>query len=520
MADNALPLLLTTAFLCALFVSLLGTYRVRAWAKRKGYVERPGGRRIHLEPTPNVGGIAVGLGTTVVFAIWTFLAIGDAVYRPRGAGRAEIVWMLVGGCLMLFLGVRDDIRPLSARLKFLLQWVIASLVFVGGVRILGANLGTMWIATFPGWLSYVVTTFWIVGVANAFNLIDGSDGIASGAALFASASLGVVFALNGDLLGALMATILVGACLGFLFFNFPPASIFLGDGGSLFLGYTLATLAVITTHKASTLVAVMIPVVAFGVPLLDTFITIVRRFLRREPIFRPDRGHIHHRLGELGHSPRAVLLVLYLACASFAALSLLLTDASIPSVLPVFIVAAAVLVMGVQRLKVPELAELTTVIGRGFQQRSVIAHNIQIMAGIEAIRQASDGAAVIAAFDLAFEGSEFHRLELWVPSSMSGPLMALGSKSSVRQGSGCLVRRKFSDAVLKTEVEIRVPILDEGGREGRLSLHRSGNGDRLFSDLRLLPNEMVPALAATLLRLSNQSEPSDEEALASSASVG
>ena len=240
MLTNSTPFLLTAAFLSSFLVVLAGTYGVRGWARKKGYVDRPGGRRIHLKPTPNVGGIAVGLGTTAVVAAWAFTSLETSVQRP------EIVWMLVGGLLMLLLGVRDDIQPLSARLKFFLQWVIASIVFLGGVRILGANVGTLWIASFPGWVSYAVTTFWIVGAANAFNLIDGSDGVAAGAALFASASLGVVFAMTGDPLGALIATVLVGACLGFLFFNFPPASVFLGDSGSLFLGYTLATLGVIT----------------------------------------------------------------------------------------------------------------------------------------------------------------------------------------------------------------------------------------------------------------------------------
>lgn len=424
-----------------------------------------------------------------------------AVYLPDQFRRPEILSMLGGGILILLLGMWDDIRHLSARRKFALQWVIASLVFAGGVRIMGANIGSIWVSTFPGWVSYLATTFWIVAATNALNLIDGSDGVAAGAALFASASLGVVFAINGDPVGALMATVLVGACLGFLSFNFPPASIFLGDSGSLFLGYTLATLGVITTNKASTIMAVAIPVVAFAVPLLDTSIAVVRRFLRREPIFGADRGHIHHRLGDLGHSPRVVVLLLYLSFGAFAVLSLLLTSPDSPSVLPIFVVAFAVLVVGVQRLKVPELTELSAVIGRGFQQRSVIAHNVKMKAATDGLNAAQTGKGIVDVLHATFRATEFGRIEVWVPDHLAHPLRDDAAAQGRAEGDGWLLAMRFADPSPGTEIEVRVPLEFKGEVVGRFSLYRAAEGDRLFTDLRLLPQMVVPALSKALHRV-------------------
>jgi UDP-GlcNAc:undecaprenyl-phosphate GlcNAc-1-phosphate transferase len=497
---GSLTLYLTGAFLTAFVASLFGTYAVRHWARRRGYVDHPDNeRRIHKHPTPNVGGTAVALATTGTFVAWSGLVVPDGLARP------EILAMLAGGLAIFAIGLWDDIRGLSAHVKLLLQSLVAAGVFFGGVQILGVSFGGVWESQLSALISFAVTTVWIVGTTNAFNLIDGSDGVAAGGALFASISLAVVFGLYGDPLGALMATVLVGACLGFLFFNFPPASIFLGDCGSLFLGFTLASLAVITTQKTATLVAIAIPVVAFGVPLLDTAIAIVRRFLRHEPIFAADRGHIHHRLRDLGHSPRGVALLLYVAFAGTASLSMLLAAPGRTTVLPVFVVAGVVLILSVQRLNIPELAELTRVLGRGLQQRAVISHNLRVYSAAEAVSSAASGPALAAALERAFAGSEFSRLELWLPSQMGACLE--GTQGVTKDGAGYLLGLTFERLIHpEQEVELRVPIFADGQCVGRLSLFRTAEGARLFTDVRLVARRLAPALLGTLRRLAVRAE--------------
>lgn len=501
-----MPLFLSGAFLTSLCLSLVGTYAVRGWALRRGYVDVPDSiRRLHSQPTPNVGGIAVVFATTVSFVAWSFPILPGELARP------EILAMLLGGLAIFLVGFWDDTRPIRAMTKFGLQVGIATLAFVGGVRILGVEFGRMWVSQLTALTSFIVTTLWIVGTTNAFNLIDGSDGVAGGAAMFASISMGIIFALSGDPLGALMATILVGASLGFLFFNFPPASVFLGDCGSLFLGYTLATLGVITTHKSSTLVAVAIPVIAFGVPLLDTLIAIARRYLRHEPIFAPDRGHIHHRLRDLGLSPRRVAALLYVACAGCASLSMLLAAPGRPTVLPVFVVASAVLIMGVQRLNVPELTELSRVLGRGLQQRSVISHNVRLYQAAQRLASAASADDVVSTLSDTFQGSEFSRIEVWVPEHLGRPLE--GARGVVVEGEGRRILLTYEHVLRpEHEVELRLPMHLDGVTIGRVSLFRTTAGARLFTDLRLAAKLLVPAIRDALVRLARSAPASDAQA--------
>lgn len=490
-----MPLLLTGAFLTSLSLSLVGTYAVRGWAIRRGFVDHPNDdRRIHSSPTPNVGGIAIVAATLLSFTAWAFFIVPDFFARP------EILGMLVGGALIFLVGFRDDTRPLKATTKFVLQFAVAIIALVLGVRIMGLSFGSVWATQLTAVASWVVTVVWIVGTTNAFNLIDGSDGVAGGAALFASLAMGVIFALHADPLGALMATVLVGACLGFLFFNFPPASVFMGDCGSLFLGYTLASLAVITTQKASTLVAIAIPVVAFGVPLMDTAIAIVRRYLRHEPIFAPDRGHIHHRLRDLGMSSRRVAVFLYVACAGCASLSLLLAAPGRGTVVPVFVVAGAVLILGVQRLNVPELTELSRVLGRGLQQRAVISHNVRIHGLASSLETASNADEVVDAIRDALKNGEFSAVEIGVEAPHV--LVATPASDLESDGSRSRVRVVF-DRVLHPdqEYEIRVPVVLSDHHLGYISLFRRSSGSKLFTDVRLVAKLIGPAIAAAVDRM-------------------
>ena len=495
MTSGTLPLYLTGAFLTAFGASLVGTYAVRGWARRRGYVDHPDNeRRVHALPTPNVGGVAVALAVLFTFVVWSFVIVPGQIARP------DILAMLLGGVLILAVGFWDDTRHMSARTKFILQALVAAAVFLGGIQILGVDLAGLWQGRLPLVLSLLVTTVWIVGTTNAFNLIDGSDGVAAGAAFFAAISLAVLFAIQADPLGALMATALVGACLGFLFFNFPPASIFMGDCGSLFLGFTLASLAVITTQKTATAVAITIPVVALGIPLLDTLIAIIRRFLRHQPIFGADRGHIHHRLSNLGHSPRGVAMLLYVGFAGCASLSLVLAAPGRSTVVPVFVVAAVVLILAIQRLNIPELTELSRVFGRGLQQRAVISHNLRIYSVAEALSTARDGKALLAALDLALRGTEFSRLEIAVSPDLGRAFEGL--EGVTRDASGYLLTLTFEHPLNpEHQVEIRLPLYDGDRLVGRISVFRTSEGERLYTDIRLLSRHLAPTLVASLRRI-------------------
>lgn len=492
---------LTVSFAAALIVSLIVTYGVRGWAVRRGLVDVPdGARRLHDQPVPRVGGIAVYASAMLVLA--AVARWGGAGVPEAGGGLPLPIPVVVGGAAMFALGFWDDVRQLKARTKLIGQILIAAAVFAMGIRI--ENLGLLGSEPLPVWLSFCATVFWLVGITNAFNLIDGSDGVAGGSAIFAALAVAVTLLLAGDRWGAFVALTLAGATLGFLFYNFPPASIFLGDCGSLFLGFTLGALGVVTSQEAPTVLAVAIPVVSFGLPILDTTLAIVRRFLRRQPLFKPDRGHIHHRLRDLGHSPRKVALLLYFASAGFALLSLLLVPPTGPVEAAIFVVAGVVVWIAVQRLDIPELLELRRILHRGLQQRRAIANNVRIREGIAAMRRATSAADVLRALDYAIPGDGFLRGELWLPESIAGALVA--EPDVVPSGKGYLWRWGITADVHAPElIEVRLSLRNDHGRAvGRLSLWHPVEEPHLLADLRLIAMELLPELNRVLLRLAER----------------
>lgn len=484
------------ALVTALVAVVLGTILVRPWSVRRGFVDRPDGwRRIHGTPTSNVGGIAVALGSSLAFLAWAPLAFPEVLPRP------DLLAALLGGLVMFAVGFRDDVRHIPAGVKLALQILAATGVYMAGIRLSGAGFLAPG-ETAPWAAVYAVTTVWIVGTTNAFNLIDGSDGVATGAALFGALALGAACAVYGEPLGVLLAAVLVGACLAFLAFNFPPASIFLGDGGSLFLGFTLATLGVVTANAAGTPWALAVPVIALGLPLVDTVLAIVRRFLRREHIFSPDRGHVHHRLRSAGLTPRGVALTTLAASSAFAATAVLLVWMGPRALLPVLLVFPVVLVVGIVRLRMPELVELGHLIRRGFQGRSMVARNLRVHAASEVLRSSVGGVAVTEALEYAFKGSEFSRLELWLPSGPGAALIAIGNGHVTRDGEGFrMVLGLRSGAAAAPGIDVRIPMALEGGQSGDLHLVRAGDSEVEVTDLHLVRAMLVPALAAALARV-------------------
>ena len=322
---------------------------------------------------PRVGG--VGIVLAVAFTALTLLCLfGPGVFAGSGQG---LLVVFAGGLAIHCVGLYDDLRGLHARWKFLSQIAVATLVFAAGVRMTTLSLPFVGVVELGALLGLVFTVLWFVGITNAFNLIDGLDGLACGAALFALTTMFVVAIANGRFGAALVTLMLAGAMLGFLYFNFYPATIFLGDSGSLFLGFMLAGIGVLSAQKSPTVVAVAIPVVSLGLPVLDTLIAVTRRFLRRQPIFAADRGHIHHRLLGRGYSPRKVVLALYGVCAVLALAAMLLVNDGGPVALVLVTIGIGVGFM-VQRLRIYEFQEVARLLRRGVQQRHTIERGVRV----------------------------------------------------------------------------------------------------------------------------------------------
>lgn len=292
------------------------TPAVRVLGQRWGLVDLPGERKIHTEEVPRIGGVAVTLAA--VFGLAVVTALGWAsVHDVAG-------WLpaLLGVVIVFGVGLRDDLKPVRPLVKLAFQ-VLAALVAISmGVRIDHVTLSGV---TYPlGWLTVPLTIAWIVGLTNAFNLMDGLDGLATGLAIIAAATCAAVSITRGDTQGGLLLVALLGALCGFLPYNFNPATIFLGDSGSLVVGHVLAVTAINGWQKGATALAVAVPLLIFALPISETMLSVLRRTrdggLRQ--VFAADQQHMHYRLIGLGFSHRNAVLVLYVVSLALALLAL------------------------------------------------------------------------------------------------------------------------------------------------------------------------------------------------------
>jgi UDP-GlcNAc:undecaprenyl-phosphate GlcNAc-1-phosphate transferase len=308
---------LLTLLLTSFVLSFLLTPLVRNLALRWGWVDPPGGRKIHTDPIPRVGGIAIAVGYMAAFGLFFLLPL-QGVRIPL-AGLPFASRLMPAALAIFFTGLLDDLTGLKPWQKLTGEAAAAVLACWAGVQI--HSLGGLSIA--ETWWHVPLTIFWLVGCMNAVNLIDGMDGLASGIGLFAAVTSLMAALLGSDMRLAFATAPLVGALLGFLRYNFNPASIFLGDCGSLLIGFLLGCYGVLWSEKAATVLAMTAPLMALAIPLLDTALSIARRFLKGRPIFQADRGHIHHRLLARGLTPRRAVILLYIMCGIGATFSLL-----------------------------------------------------------------------------------------------------------------------------------------------------------------------------------------------------
>lgn len=322
----------------ALLLSLIITPGIIKLAFKVGAIDKPNSRKVHARVMPRLGGLAI----FAAFALPAMLALDF---------NRQFIGLLLGGLVILVLGVMDDIKDISPKVKLAGQ-LAAALILIGfGAKVenLTNPFGSDMIHL--GWLSIPVTIFWIVGVTNAVNLVDGLDGLAAGIAAIAAATLGIV-AMENDPAITLVAFILVGAILGFMRYNFNPARIFMGDSGSLFLGYTLAGLAIMGLAKSATVFSLFIPVLVLGVPILDTLFAIIRRIVNDQPIFQADKAHLHHCLLASGLSHRQTVLVIYLIHGTLSGVAVLLNELTTTQGMLILLGISVVTLIGANRLGV------------------------------------------------------------------------------------------------------------------------------------------------------------------------
>nr|WP_114638016.1 MraY family glycosyltransferase [Desulfolucanica intricata] len=340
--------------LVTLTAALVITPQVIKLAFRWGALDRPDPRKVHKRIMPRMGGLAVYLSFVPV-VLFTQELTGP-------------VWgLLIGVTLIVLLGIIDDIVGIAPRLKLLGQILVALSVLPFGVSVDFITNPLTGELLYLGFFSIPVTVFWLVTVTNAVNLIDGLDGLAGGTSCIAAVTLAVVsytqwriFGLAEDLQVMMLALILAAALLGFLRYNFNPAKIFLGDTGSMLLGFSLGTMSVMGVTKSATAISVIIPLVILGIPLLDTVFAIVRRYHNHKPIFQADKEHLHHRLLDLGLSQRQAVLTIYAVNAVLGLSAVVLNLVTTNQAIFILVVLATLIIMAANRVGVVGRKSRTT----------------------------------------------------------------------------------------------------------------------------------------------------------------
>ena len=491
-------------FVFSLALSFLLTRSIRNTAMGRGWVSPPGqGRHLHQAPLPRLGGVAIFLA----FVLSLGAAVVVAALRPNlqfGSSWRTLSTILVPGFLIFLLGLYDDVRSIGPYPKFTIQAIAGAMLWFGGLRIL--DLPVLFGARqFPWFIGLALTILWVIGITNAFNLIDGLDGLAAGSALFSTLVVFVVALLSHSSLVALMSIALTGAILGFLRFNFNPATIFLGDSGSLFIGFLLSALALEGTQKAPTVIAVAIPVVSFGLPILETSLSVLRRWISGRPVFTADREHIHHKLLALGLSHRQVVIILYAVSALFALLSLFLLWPTGSSLGLVLAVVGTGVWLGIQHLGYLEFGEIRRVAQRTLEQRQIVINNLSIRRATEELKVAKDYDQLCRILVAAFSSNDFDAFDLNIklllhehPHLPKLPMASNHGDIHFRWNKqGTLVTPGLYGAW-----SLSLDLLTTSNRKrGSMSVHRRYAEHPLQLDVNLLTTEFPTALADAVDRI-------------------
>lgn len=504
-----------TLFAIALLSSLFLTPVLRRAAQRLGWVDTPSdGRRLHTLPVPRVGGVAIYCSVGLALAALPF--VDNRVTEVLGQSRREVVAVLLSSTFVFAYGLFDDLVGAKAKWKFIAQGAAALLLFALGVRIHAVTVPLVGPFEIPTILSLIFTLVWVIGISNAFNLIDGLDGLATGAALFASLVMAAASLVNGRPLVTVVSLALVGALTGFLRYNFNPASIFLGDSGALFTGFLLAALSITGTQKASTAVAVAIPLMAFALPVIDTGFAVARRFISGQPLFEGDREHIHHKLLERGWSQRRVAFALYGACALFALVAMLFTSDGGEGKLTglLLLVTGAVIVLIAGRLRYHEADEVRAGLRRNFAgRRTRAANHVRVRRASRALSHAETLGDLLSAVREMLEVGEFAYATVQLgrggDSALSESVLLREREDRHLEGAdvrgglicwewGCgdIEGREILDSNLFWT--LRMPLSTSTAGWGYINLYREFGGEGLLLDVNYLSNlfQKEMALAA------------------------
>lgn len=486
-------------FVFSLLLSFVLTRSVRDFATVRGWVSAPNQERhLHASPLPRLGGVAIFISfacCTVFAALW--MAHHPEVHRNFSLKTAATI--LGPAALVFLLGVYDDLRGAGPYVKFSVEGIAAAMLFAGGLRIVNIPV-VFGDRPLPWFLGLPLTILWVLAITNAFNLIDGLDGLAAGSALFSTLVVFVIALLNGPSLVTVMTIALAGAILGFLRFNFNPATIFLGDSGSLFIGFILSALALYGAQKAPTIVAVAIPIVSFGLPILETALSILRRLIAGRPVFTADREHIHHKLLQHGLTHRQVVIVLYGVSAVFAMLSLFLlwpTGSSLGLVLAVLGIGIWI---GVQHLGYLEFGELARVAHRTLNQPQIFVNNLAIRRATEELKVARDHEQVCRILVAAFSSNDFDSVELRLAASSDLLLEDMRHASGTFRWSKAGFPKALDGVAVWT---VALDLLSSGNHHrGTLHIRRLYSTRDLQLDINLLTSGFPTALADALERTS------------------
>ena len=329
-------------FVAAMAFSYIFTPFVIKIAHKLGAIDVPkDNRRVHSEPIPRLGGIAIFLGF-LISALF-FIPINK-----------EVLGIFLASLIIVSMGVIDDTITLGAKTKLFVQIFCAILVTFFGVKIefitnpFDSSTGMLYL----GILSLPITVFWIVGITNTVNLIDGLDGLAAGVSAISAITLALISYLNGEIMPAMLLVALAGGAVGFLPFNFNPAKIFMGDTGSLFLGFTLAVVSIEGAIKSAATLAIVVPVLALGIPIFDTTFAIIRRANAGKPIMEADKGHLHHRLLDRGLSQKQTVVSLYSMSFILGISAIFIAESPLNTAIMILGFVVILITIGVFRLKI------------------------------------------------------------------------------------------------------------------------------------------------------------------------